>query len=179
MNKKEEIIDIINRESPDIITFTELLNKTNPTLTKAEITLEGYDEFFVSENGNDKELKRRGVIIYTKKSINAKYFKGFEDNVFREHIWCSFKTINNESVLIGVAYHSGSSSKENTNALFNIMRSEVFNQFDRVFICGDFNFPNATWDGRNSTEKDEEFYEAIRDGFFIQHVDNKTHKIQK
>ena len=174
LNKKDEIIDIVNRESPDILTFTELLNKKNPCITKAELNLEGYDAFYRDEESNDKILKRRGVIIFTKKSINAKLFTGFDNFVFREHVWCNFNTINNENVLIGVAYHSGSSTEENTKSLFNLMKSETFNQFDRVFLCGDFNFPTATWDGRMSTDKDEEFYEAVRDGFFIQHVNRPT-----
>ena len=102
--------------------------------------------------------------------------QGEEDHIFRERIWCNLTTVNNESVLIGVVYNSGSSSRENTNALFKLMRSEVFNKFDRVFIYGDFNFSNATWDGKLSTEKDEEVYEAIRDGFFTQHITNKIQR---
>ena len=174
LNKKSEILDLINKENPDIIAFSEILNKKNPTITKAELNIEGYDAFYREEESNNKLLKRRGVIIYTKKSMNANFFTGFDNYAFREHIWCSFNTINNENILIGVAYHSGSSTEENTKALFNLLKSEIFNQFDRVFLCGDFNFPNASWDGKMSTDKDEEFYEAVRDGFFIQHVTRPT-----
>ena len=53
-NKKEEIIDIINNESPDILAFTELLNKKCPSITKAELKLKGYDEFYKDEDKNDK-----------------------------------------------------------------------------------------------------------------------------
>ena len=173
-NKKDEIIDIINSESPDILAFTELLNKKCPTITKAELKLTGYDEFYSDEDINDKIIKRRGVILYAKKALNAQVFNGFENHVFKEHMWCSFETINKEKVLIGVMYHSGSSTEDNTQDLHNVLRSEIFNSFDRVVICGDYNYPTAKWDGSWSNEKDESFYEAVRDGFFTQHVNKPT-----
>lgn len=174
INKKSEVIEIVNNESPDIIAFTEILNKKNPTITKAELKLEGYDEFYRDEGTNDKKNKRRGVVLYTKKSLNAESFNELDDSDFKEHIWCKFKTINNEMILIGVIYHSGSSSVENTKALHNLLRSEVFNSFDKIFLTGDFNYPTARWDGTWSNDNDEELYEATRDGFFIQHVDKPT-----
>ena len=71
-------------------------------------------------------------------------------------------------------YHSGSSTEDNTQDLHNVLRSEIFNSFDRVVICGDYNYPTAKWDGSWSNEKDESFYEAVRDGFFTQHVNKPT-----
>ena len=85
-NKKEEIIDVINNESPDILAFTELLNKKCPSITKAELKLNGYDEFYKDEDKNDKMEKRRGVILYTKRSLNAKHFTGLDNLDFKEHI---------------------------------------------------------------------------------------------
>ena len=173
-NKKEEIIDVINNESPDILAFTELLNKKCPSITKAELKLNGYDEFYKDEDKNDKMEKRRGVILYTKRSLNAKHFTGLDNLDFKEHIWCTFETNNKEKILIGVVYHSGSSTEENTQRLYEVMRSDTYKDYDRVFICGDFNYPTARWDGTWSNERDEAFHEAVRDGFFTQHVTQPT-----
>ena len=173
-NKKAELIDLINNENPDILAFTELLNKKCPVITKAELKLNGYDEFYNDDDENDKVNKRRGVVLYTKTSLNAKSFNVFDKYNFREHVWCSFKTVNEEKVLIGVVYHSGSSTVDNTDNMYKILKDESFNTFDRVVICGDFNFPTAKWDGSWSSDVDEGFYEAVREGFFTQHVTKPT-----
>ena len=173
-NKKEEIIDMANSECPDIMVFNELLNKTNPKITKAELKIEGYDLFYHEDTPDDKENKRRGVIIYAKEYLNCEYFSGFDDLGFRENIWCSFKTCNGESVLIGNVYHSGSSSVANTTKLYDILRSPTHDSFDHVFICGDFNFPTVNWKGVWTSEKDEELLEAMREGFLTQHVSKPT-----
>ena len=173
-NKKAEIIDIVNNESPDIIVFTELLNKKNPVLTKAELKINGYDEFFRDDDINDKVNKRRGVIIYTKKALNAKGFEGFDNYNFKEHMWCTYKTKNNENIIIGGIYRSGSSDDVNNDNLLDIFKSEVFDSFDRAFICGDFNYPTVRWDGTWSNDNNESFCEAVRDGFFTQHINKPT-----
>ena len=173
-NKKEEILEMVDNERPDILVFAELLNKKNPVITDAELKIQGYDHFFESINDNDKVKKRRGVIIYTKSTLNASQFNGFEKFDFRESIWCTFKTVNNESVLIGGIYYSGSSDCMNTNKLYDVLKSDIFSTFDRVIIGGDFNHPTATWDGIYSNENDEKLYEAAREGFLTQHVKNPT-----
>ena len=173
-NKKEEILNIVNDENPDVIVFNELLDKTNPTITKAELNIKGYDQFYDDEQPEDKINKRRGVIIYTKEYLNAKYFDGFEDIACRENIWITFKTSNNEKVLIGNIYHSGSSSEANTEKLHDILKSPIYSQYDCVYICGDFNYPTIHWEGGWTNEKDNKFVEAYREGFLFQHVDKPT-----
>ena len=53
-NKKEEILEMVDNERPDILVFAELLNKKNPVITDAELKIQGYDHFFESINDNDK-----------------------------------------------------------------------------------------------------------------------------
>ena len=86
-------------------------------------------------------------------------------------------TSNNEKVLIGNIYHGGSSSEENTNTLCNIIQDDnnIFKQFDNVIITGDFNYPNIKWNNNDVlSHRDDKFYNAVQDGYFIQHVDKPT-----
>ena len=173
-NKKEEIIDMANTESPDIMVFNELLNKSDPKITKAELKIKGYDTFYHDDTPEDKVNKRRGVVIYTKEYLNGQYYSGFDDLGFRENIWCSFKTCNNQTVLVGNVYHSGSSSEINTSKLYDILKSPNHDSFDHTLICGDFNFPTVNWNGVWSNEKDEQLLEAMREGFLTQHISRPT-----
>ena len=116
-NKKQEIKHLVTNESPDIICFTEILNKRDPNIEKAELQIEGYDLFL-------GKCPQRGVLIYTNQNIKAQEFNDFDHLNFKESIWCTFKTVNNEKILIGNIYHSGSSSEENTNKLCNIIQDD-------------------------------------------------------
>ena len=132
--------------------------------------LEGYD-LFLGKN------PQRGVLIYTNQSINAQEYCDFDNLNFKESIWCTFKSKNKENILIGNIYHSGSSNEQNTNTLCTILKDDdnVFSRFDRVIITGDFNYPNIKWPSNcNLSNKDETFYNAIQDGYFIQHVNKAT-----
>ena len=173
-NKKEEIVNMVNDEDPDIIVFNEILSKSNPTITKAELNIKGYDHFYKEEKPEDKTDKRRGVIIYTKESLNAQYFDGFDNVEFRENIWITFKSCNNEKVLVGNVYHSGSSSDANTEKLLEILKSPCYNLYDHVYICGDFNYPTIDWEGGWSNERDNKLVEASRKGFLTQHISKPT-----
>ena len=168
-NKKPEIKDLVQQESPDIICFTEILNKKDPNIEITEIKIEGYDLFL-------EKHPQRGVIIYTKECLQAQEVTEFEHLNFKESAWCKFETQNNEKVLIGNIYHSPNSNIENTTKLFEILKDEsnIFNKFDRIIITGDFNFPNIKWSSDDLTGKDELFYNAIQDGYFIQHVNKPT-----
>ena len=89
-------------------------------------------------------------------------------------MWCTFNTDNKESILIGNIYHSPNSCKENTDKLYKLLESSVFNKFDRTIITGDFNFREIRWNGEWSGESNNKFIEALRNGYFTQHVNKPT-----
>ena len=174
-NKKCERNDLINKENPDIICFIELLNKLDPNMEKAEVTLKGYDLFL-------GKSPQRGVLIYTNQNIKAQEFTVFDDLNFKESVWCTFETKNTEKVLVGNIYHSPNSDEENTNLLLTILRDDknIFKLFDRILITGDFNYPGIKWSNDILTNKDEFFFNAVQDGYLIQHVKNPTrHRINQ
>ena len=126
-NKKHEIKDLVQQENPDIICFTEILNKKDPNIEVAELKIDGYD-IFLEKN------PQRGVIIYTKECLKAQEFTEFQKLNFKESSWCSFETPNNEKVLIGNIYHSPNSNIENTNKLFEILKddSNIYTKFEKL-----------------------------------------------
>ena len=69
------------------------------------------------------------------------------------------------------------SQQEVKQAVSNIIQDDnnIFKQFDNVIITGDFNYPNIKWNNNNVlSNKDEQFFNAVQDGYFIQHVDKPT-----
>ena len=156
---------MISEDNPDILCFTEILNKNKSSLIDAELSITGYDHFF-----NEEDAKR-GAIIYTKKGLNAKIFTGFSGYLFEEDIWCHMETKNGEKILIGNIYRSPNSSGANTSTLFDMLKDPQIDLFDRVLITGDFNFPQTKWNqGENN-----EIKENIRDAFLHQHITEATH----
>ena len=119
---------------------------------------------------------QRGVIIYTKENLKAQEFTEFQHLNLKESAWCTFETCNKEKILIGNIYHSPNSNIENTQILHNILQDDnnIYKKFDRTIITGDFNYPNIKWSNDNLTGKDELFFNAVQDGYFIQHVDKPT-----
>ncbi|MCP3849730.1 MAG: hypothetical protein GY694_05770, partial [Gammaproteobacteria bacterium] len=167
LNKKDEILTLIDNERPDILAFTELLDKKNPELSQAELKLQGYETFYGENPG-------RGVVLYAREDLNAKRFNNLNSHNFSEHVWCTFKSENGETVLIGNVYRSPSSSDSNYDELLNILKSDIINTFDRVYITGDFNLPDIDWNSTNNSEKDQLFIETLREAFLVQHVDKPT-----
>ena len=151
--------------------LTELLDKRNPVLSEAELKIPGYQTFYTQH-------PLRGVSIHVKESLNPKVCNVFDDKNFNEHVWCSFITQNNEKVLIGNIYKSPNSSDLNTHKLFDILKDNAINQYDKVYITGDFNFPKVKWNSSNNNNLDEIFVETLREAFLVQHVDKPTRIVE-
>ena len=171
-NKKDEIQSIIQDDEPDIICFSEILSKKDPTITKAELEISNYDCFLDEASYKGK----RGVIMYVKNSLNAKLYTKLDIIGFKESIWCSFVTPNKENILIGTIYHSPNSTNLNSDKLLKILNDPLLTSFERVYIMGDFNFPHIDWEKlpQNITTRDGQFIEALRDAYLIQHVNRPT-----
>ena len=167
--KKNLLEETIKNEAPDIFSITEILTKHNPKITPAELNIEGYDCFYEIEN------MERGTIIYVKSTLNARKYNKFNYLNFSESTWVTFKSINNEKVLIGCVYRRGKSTNENSSRLNLILKSKFLNDFDKIIIAGDFNYPCINWnESAKGSDEGKDFVETIRDAFLVQHVSKPT-----
>ena len=55
------------------------------------------------------------------------------------------------------------------------MKSDLLNNYDKIYIAGDFNYPSVRWDGERSNSKDNEFVECVRDVYLTQTVKRERH----
>ena len=53
------------------------------------------------------------------------------------------------------------------------MKSDLLNNYDKICIVGDFNYPSVRWDGEWSNNKDSKFVECVRCAFLTQMVKKK------
>ena len=63
LNKKNEILELIDNDKPDVLVFTELLNKKYPSITSSELKIKGYQHVYDEEKIEDKANKRRGLLL--------------------------------------------------------------------------------------------------------------------
>ena len=95
---------------------------------------------------------------------------------FEESVWCTFTSNNNEKVLIGCIYKSPSSTPENIDELYKLMKHDELGTHDKVCIVGDFNFPTINWKGEWTNEENNTFCESLRESFLCQMVTNPTRR---
>ena len=56
------------------------------------------------------------------------------------------------------------------------MKSYLLNNYDKICIVGDFNYPSVRWDGEWSNNKDSKFVECVRCAFLTQMVKKKKNR---
>ena len=178
MNKKQELTAIIVEYSPEIICITEFAPKhTRTPLQEAELQLEGYDIF--SNIGSQK----RGVIIYTRRDLQASPSSASDIWESDEGCWCEVKLKDEDKLLIGCVYRSPNSNAANNEKMMSDIRT-VCNTVSHthLLLCGDFNIPGIDWTEEtpqsNSNSLAWKFTECVRDCFLHQHVKDPTHSRQ-
>ena len=112
MNKRSELDVIISTVDPDIIGITEILPKNRDMIPQdGELKIDGYDHF------SNLDRCKRGVIIYTRESLNAVVLPLKEEDTFEESVWCQIQLINQDTLNLGVIYRSPNSPPENHDYL--------------------------------------------------------------
>ena len=171
LNKRDELLELIENKSPSIILITETMPKNiKGHVDKSELEIKNYD-LFINEN------PVRGVAIYTHQSLQAKRNDKLSDETaFKESVWCSCRDLLGDEVLFGCIYRSSSASEENNDNLKLLLKHKdiVGNRYSKIFIAGDFNYPTINWNGVFSNNNDESFIECLRDCFLVQLVDRPT-----
>ena len=94
LNKRSEFLTIIEERKPKIIALTEIKAKNQSNVSLAEYSIAGYDLFL-------NRVPKRGVAIYTSKSLNAAECEELNGSLFQESVWCHFTSANEEKVLTG------------------------------------------------------------------------------
>ena len=97
LNKKDELMSIIEKDQPMIIALSEIKPKRQYDFNIVEYNIPGYTLFV-----NNKI--KRGVAIYAHVSLNAQLFNTLNGSGFEESVCCQFSTINNTKVLLGCIY---------------------------------------------------------------------------
>lgn len=168
LNKKTEFLSRISDIKPDIIALTEIYSKNKDSQPlDSEFEIPGYDMF-------RNDYKKRGVVLYITKQLNAERCNLFDNYQYEESVWSSFKSAGGEKILIGCIYRSPNSETANTDCLFELLKSQQLKSFNKVCIVGDFNFPNIDWKGTWNGNKNNIYLENFRDAYLFQKVENCT-----
>ncbi|MCG8075274.1 MAG: endonuclease/exonuclease/phosphatase family protein, partial [Candidatus Thiodiazotropha taylori] len=175
LNKKDELLLLINEKNPDLMLFNEILPKrkrSKKKLSSNDFKLDGYD-FNISST-----TEGRGVIIYFKTCICVQSVEFLNHDNFEESVWLNIKLKGTDNLLVGNVYRSPSSSKDN-NILLNLMLQKAMDlNTSHVLIVGDFNYGSLNWELQQSTEAFDQcsslFMEKVKDLFLYQHVMDYT-----
>ena len=169
--KKDELLQRISNQKPDIIALNEIITKTDKDFCEAEFFIPNYDMFM---NSNPA----RGVALYFDSELNAHECEELNNVKLKESIWCSFTTPTEGKVLIGCVYRSpNTSDKVNDELLFELLQSDKMKKYDKICIVGDFNYPNVTFNGSfQGGTLGEEIRKKLEDAFMVQKVSEPTRR---
>ena len=118
---------------------------------------------------NGEVIRGGRVLMYI--TNNLKHYEIDHDVNNTESLWCTIQTAHGNSVKLGVCYDSTSNTKEDSDRLYNIMRTEC--QLNTI-VCGDFNRPGINWDDMTSDKHGERLLECSMDLFLSQHINDTT-----
>ena len=159
LNKINELKVRLSLFQPDILAINEMCPK-HYCVTES-LQLQGYDLFCSDFSGG------RGICLYCKSSLKANKYD------FEECLWCSVPVDRNNFILVGVFYHSPSSSTDNDTHLMKLITEATHNCTSHLLIMGDFNFPDINWEDWSSTGGNMEgniFLSILYDNFLFQHI---------
>ena len=126
------------------------------------------------------ESHKRGVVIYTRKDLQASPSTAATRWKTDEGCWCEIKLKGQDKLLVGCIYRSPNSDASNNESMMKDIREICNNiQHTHLLLCGDFNIPGIDWTEEipqaNSSSLALKFMDCVRDCFLHQHVKKPTH----
>ena len=179
-DKVSELKSLISSgDAPDLIAICEYKPKNYVRyLTPLDYEIDGY--IFEHEHLSDKG-PYRGVAIYVHKSVKYRRVEktmvsGENEKSPKEAVIICIQLMNGEKVLFSVLYRSPNSTPEENRSINDYFRQiSKLENYKHKIILGDFNRRKIDWTNETSNDTDDEhFLEAVRDGYFTQHVMEET-----
>ena len=146
----------------------------NDSISDGELCLKGYNLFHADKMSGTGG----GVLLYLHESLPATLCIPLMDLHVDDSLWCSLKLRGNELLLVGIVYHSPSSSDVNNCRLLSSIRSINELNFSQVLLIGDFNIPGINWEdldyAGNASSLAADLLDATNDAYLFQHVTGFT-----
>ena len=160
-------------QEPDLIAILEVRpKKKRYDWTISHYHLRGYS---VEALNTDKEVGR-GMLLYVKDGLSYTLRCMGEEVTEVQTLVLRLK--DGKELLFCSAYRSPNSSNENNEKFNNLIRRCGLECKDYAIFMGDMNYPGIDWDlmTNRSLNMDKEFHfvEAVKDSYFVQHVDRPT-----
>ena len=175
MNKRSEVVNLIETQKPDILALTEL--GASRAVTDGELGIEGYT-LYRKNHTDGSGGPGKGVALYVKNSLNHTSSPVMEELEFDCAAWSTIKLAENQSLLVGAVYRSPNSNDENNQKLLSLVRAAVATNDQYLTICGDFNMPKIDWSVSQSLESENclssDFVRLVEELGLFQHARSST-----
>ena len=157
-------------QEPDLIAISEVRPKrTRFDWTKAHYCLRGYS---VEALNTDREVGR-GMLLYVKDGLSYNLRCMGEEVTEVQTLALTLE--DGKELLFCSAYRSPNSSNENNENFNNLIRHLGQECKDYAVFMGDMNYPGIDWNLMTNRslnmDKEFQFVEAVKDSYFVQHVD--------
>jgi len=152
---------------PDILAISEVKPKnTSKQWEPNYFTIPGYNmERNIKEEG-------RGMLMYIKDHLEYTIMDQGEE--IQDLQVAKFQLDKGQHFILVSIYRSPNSDEENNLRINNFVKN-ISRENSYVMLSGDTNYPGINWDNMTGTKEVEtDFIEAVRDGFFVQHVNQPT-----
>jgi hypothetical protein len=171
MNKREEILIILNEKKPDIFALTETW--LSESIDNSEISVKDYQLFRLDRNS---QTKGGGLLLYINSCIPAvQITDSTYQNCRPETLWVTIKQKNAKPLLIGLIYRPPNQGASLDDKIIDQLRCMVAKS--DVMIVGDFNAPSIDWELLSTASSnlfDNNLLNFTLDMFLVQHVDFNT-----
>ncbi|GAB0189143.1 hypothetical protein GRJ2_001380200 [Grus japonensis] len=161
-NKQEELEAIVQQDSYDLVTITEMWWDNSHDWSAA---MDGYKLFRRDRHGR----RGGGVALYVRECFNCIELNDCDDKV--ECLWVRMRgKVSKADMLLRVCYRPPNQDEE----AFYKRLAEVL-QAPALVLVGDFNFPDVCWKYNTAERKQfRRFLECVEDNFLTQLVSECT-----
>ena len=154
MNKRSEIIALVDSQSPDILALTEF--GAASSVGDGELGINDYSLYRGNHSSGGGGLGK-GVALYVKDTLNHSACLALESVEFDCSTWCSVLLSDGKRLLIGVIYRSPNSPDTNNQNMLNILKLASAFRSDYLMVCGDYNLPKINWSTNQCLDAESSF----------------------